>query len=218
MDIVCVSHNAPPLNDAEALCTARLLSALVDCGANAHLVAAGLPPSLEPSICAELMDKRIKTTYGRARTNRFARLAAGLNLDFTVSGWNGWARHKGDGAVLQEYENPILLTREFPLAPNMVAYYCRKDARAWVRVSAIRYPPFEWQNHWYSRLVRPVNGGWARQSWITDLATVTCPNTVRYIEEKSGFLFVTRRKLLPTLPCPSSNLEALNWITNRMNS
>ena len=35
--LVCVSHNAPPMNDAEALCTVRLLSALAELGANVHL-------------------------------------------------------------------------------------------------------------------------------------------------------------------------------------
>ena len=204
MDIVCVSHNAPPLNDAEALCTARLLSALVDCGANAHLVAAGLPPSLEPSICAELMDKRIKTTYVRAGTNRFARLAARVRFQFHGQRveWIGPAI-KATRAVLRQYENPILLTRAFPMASNLVGYYCRGDARAWVAHFSDPYPPFEWQNHWYSRFVRPINRRWARRILKNaDLVTVTCLNATRYIEEKAGFSFRHKAEVVTHLALP----------------
>ncbi len=204
MDIVCVSHNAPPLNDAEALCTARLLSALVGCGANVHLVAADLPPSLEPSICAELMDKRIQTTYVRAKAGRFARLAVGARFQFHSQRveWIAPAI-KTTRAILQQYENPILLTRAFPMASNLVGYYCRQDAKAWVAHFSDPYPPFEWQNHWCSRFVRPVNRRWARRILKNaDLITVTCPNATRYIEEKSGYSFRHKAEVVTHLALP----------------
>ena len=86
------------------------------------------------------------------------------------------AGHQGDvRGKLREYENPILLTRAFPLVSNLVGYYCRKDASAWVAHFSDPYPPFEWQNHWYSRLARPIHRRWARRILEqADLITVTC--------------------------------------------
>jgi len=204
LDIVCVSHNAPPLNDAEALCTARLLSALLKYGANVHLVAAELPPSLEPSIGAELMDKRIKTAYAGAEAGRLARLAAVARFQFHSQRveWIAPAI-RTTRAVLQQYENPILMTRAFPMASNLVGYYCRSDAKAWVAHFSDPYPPFEWQNHWYSRFVRPVNRRWARRILKNaDLITVTCPNAICYIEEKAGFSFRQKAEVVTHLALP----------------
>jgi glycosyltransferase involved in cell wall biosynthesis len=204
MNIVCVSHNAPPLNDAEALCSARLLSALVECGTNVHLIAAELPPSLDTTIGAELMDKRIKTTYVSAQTGRFARLAAGARFQFHSQRveWIAPAVN-ATRAVLRQYDKPILLTRAFPMVSNLVGYYCRQDAKAWVAHFSDPYPPFEWQNHWYSRFVRPINRRWARRILKNaDLVTVTCPNAIRYIEEKSEISFRHKAEVVTHLALP----------------
>jgi glycosyltransferase involved in cell wall biosynthesis len=204
MDIVCVSHNAPPMNDAEALCTIRLLSALVEYGANVHLVAADLPPTLGPAICAELMDNRIKATYVRAQDGCCARLTAGAKFQFHSQRveWIAPAI-KTTRLVLQQYKNPILLTRAFPMASNLVGYYCRHDARAWAAHFSDPYPPYEWQNHWYSRFLRPINRRWARRILkYADLITVTCPNATRYIEEKSGVSFRHKVEVVSHLALP----------------
>jgi glycosyltransferase involved in cell wall biosynthesis len=106
-------------------------------------------------------------------------------------------------AVLHQYENPILLTRAFPMVSNLVGYYCRGDAKAWVAHFSDPYPPFEWQNHWYSRFVRPVNRRWARRILKNaDLVTVTCPNATRYIEEKSGYSFRHKAEVVTHLALP----------------
>lgn len=204
MNIVCVSHNAPPLNDAEALCTVRLLSALVECGASVHLVAADLPPSLDSSVCAELMDQRIKTTYVRANEGRFARLGAGAKFQFHSQRIEWIAPAIATTReVLAQYDNPILLTRAFPIVSNLVGYYCRHNSLAWVSHFSDPFPPFEWQNHWYSRFVRPINRRWARRILRhADLITVTCPNAIRYIEEKSGFDFRHKSEVVSHLALP----------------
>jgi glycosyltransferase involved in cell wall biosynthesis len=207
VDIVCVSHNAPPLNDAEALCTVRLLSALVNYGAGVHLIAGDLPPSLDPTICAELMDKRIKTTYVRAEAGRLVRLAACARFQFHGQRVE-WVAPAIEATrmILRQYENPILMTRAFPVASNLVGYFCRKDAKAWVAHFSDPYPPFEWQNHWYSRLVRPVNRRWARRILRhADRVTVTCPNATRYIEEKSGLCFRNKSDIVTHLALPGLN-------------
>ena len=204
LEIVCVSHNAPPQNDAEALCTARLLSALVACGAQVHLVAAEVSPTLDPEITAEILDSRVRVTYVPATRGRARRFA-------------GMARYQYHGAqvewmqpaiaatrtVLKEYSNPILLSRACPWVSNFVGYHCSDQAKAWVAHFSDPFPPHEWQDHWYSRLVRPVNRRWARRILRrADLVTVTCPNAIRYIEEKSGLKFREKAEVVAHLALP----------------
>jgi glycosyltransferase involved in cell wall biosynthesis len=105
--------------------------------------------------------------------------------------------------LLGQTRNPILLTRSCPWVSNFVGYYCRDLAQAWVAHFSDPFPPHEWQNHWYSRLVRPVNRRWARRILRhADLVTVTCPNAVRYIEEKSGSAFQHKAEVLTHLALP----------------
>lgn len=205
LEIVCVSHHAPPLNDAEALCTARLLSALVACGARIHLIAAKVTPTLDPEITAEILDPRIRATYVLADSGRASR-------------FGGMARYQYHGAhaewmrpaiavtreVLKEYANPILLSRACPWISNFVGYYCCDRAKAWVAHFSDPFPPHEWQNHWYSRLVRPINRRWARRILRrADLVTVTCPNAIRYIEERSGLGFREKAEVVTHLALPT---------------
>lgn len=192
------------MNDAEALCTIRLLSALVEYGANVHLIAADLPPTLDQTIQQELMDKRIRTTYVRADAGRFSRLKAGVKFQFHSQRLE-WIEPaiKATDEVLKEYKDPVLMTRAFPLASNIVGYHCRKNARAWVAHFSDPYPPFEWQNHWYSRFVRPIHRRWARRILKTaDLVTVTCENVIPYIEEKSGMPFRHKSEVVSHLALP----------------
>ena len=203
LEIVCVSHNAPPLNDAESLITARLLSALVQSGARVHLVAAEATPTLAPDIVAEVLDPRIRVTY----------VPAGVRADR----WSGMVRYQYHGThvewmrpaiaathgVLKQYANPILLSHACPWISNFVGYYCRDQAKAWVAHFSDPFPPYEWQNHWYSRLARPINRRWARRILeCADLVTVTCPNAIRYIEEKSGIVFRHKAQVHPHLALP----------------
>ena len=204
MNIVCVSHNAPPLNDAEALCTIRLLSALVEFGVQVHLVAADTPVSLDRGIHEELMDKRISVTSVALPAGRLAR--AGSVAKHLFHGHSvEWVSPAVEAtrAVLARVENPILLTRAFPLVSNLVGYHCRGHARAWVAHFSDPYPPVEWQNHWYSRLARPIHRRWARRMLReADLVTATCSNAIRYIEEKSGFDFGHKAHVLSHLALP----------------
>jgi len=204
MDIVCVSHNAPPLNDAEALCTARLLSALAELGANVRLIAAETASTLDKSIAAEILDSRVKVTYVKAPTGKAARLANMARSQFHGSHieWLGVAT-EATGKILKEYKRPILLTRAFPMVSNLVGYYCRQDAAAWVAHFSDPYPPFEWQDHWYSRCARPIHRRWARRVIENaDLVTTTCANATRYIEEKSGISFNNKVEVVSHLALP----------------
>jgi glycosyltransferase involved in cell wall biosynthesis len=204
LDLVCVSHNAPPMNDAEALCTVRLLSALAELGANVHLVAADVPASLDDSITKELLDSRVRVTYVRADKGAIGRLS-----NMARSGFHGnrieWLRPAvtATNQVLKKYRRPILMTRAFPMVSNLVGYYCRKQAGAWVAHFSDPFPPHEWQNHWYSRFFRPVNRRWAnRLLKNADMVTVTCPNAIRYIEDKTDIAFGDKAEVVTHLALP----------------
>ncbi len=204
MNIVCVSHNAPPLNDAEALCTIRLLSALVDYGIHVHLVTAESVPSLERSLHDELTDERIRITTVPGPKGRLASLQAIARYQFHGQsvGWVGPAVDV-TRKILAQYEHPILLTRAFPLVSNLVGYHCRGQAKAWVAHFSDPYPPVEWQNHWYSRFLQPIHHRWARRILErADLVTATCPNAIRYIIEKSGLDFRDKAHSLTHLALP----------------
>ena len=95
------------------------------------------------------------------------------------------------------------MTRAFPMASNLVGYYCREDAHAWVAHFSDPFPAHEWQNHWYSRFLRPVNRRWANRILKhADMITVTCPNATRYIEEKSGVSFRQKTEVVTHLALP----------------
>jgi glycosyltransferase involved in cell wall biosynthesis len=204
LNLVCVSHNAPPMNDAEALCTIRLLSALAQLGANVHLVAAEVPPTLDESISRELFDSRIKVTYVPADAGTVGKLTNMARAQFHGNRIE-WLRPAvaATNAVLRQYRQPILMTRAFPMVSNLVGYYCRKNAHAWVAHFSDPYPPYEWQNHWYSKFLRPINRRWAqRMLTAADRVTVTCPNVIRYMEEKTGVAFREKTDVVTHLALP----------------
>jgi len=204
LEIVCVSHNAPPLNDAEALCTARLLSALVNYGASVHLIAAQTPATLDKNITAEVLDDRIHVSYIPADHGVLLR-GMGM-MRYQYHGVHvEWMRPAitATRQVLRQYAKPVLLTRSCPWVSNFVGYHSRDLAKAWVAHFSDPFPPFEWQNHWFSHLARPVNRRWARRILQTaDLITVTCPNAIRYIEEKSEVPFRHKAEVLTHLALP----------------
>jgi glycosyltransferase involved in cell wall biosynthesis len=204
LEIVCVSHNAPPMNDAEALCTGRLLSALVQLGAKVHLVTGDGQPALDPSIVDEIFDPRIEVTTVLAPSGRFHRASSMIRY-----GYHGthveWMKPAilATQQVLAKLTKPILMTRACPWVSNFVGYYCRHLSAGWVAHFSDPFPPHEWQSHALSRFARPINRIWARRILKqADLVTVTCPNAIRYIEEKSGIPFRDKAMVVTHLAMP----------------
>ena len=204
LEIVCVSRNAPPMNDAEALCTGRLLSALVELGAKVHLVTGDGHPALDPSIVEEIFDPRIEVTQVVSPSGPFHKSASMIRY-----GYHGaqveWMKPaiRATRQALAKYAKPVLMTRACPWVSNFVGYHCRHLATAWVAHFSDPFPPHEWQSHTLSRFARPVNRMWARRILRhADLITVTCPNAIRYIEEKSGISFRDKAMVLPHLAMP----------------
>lgn len=197
---VCVSYNAPPLNDAESLCTIRLLSAMAEAGVEVHLVTADWPVTLDPSITAEILHPAIRITrVPLVPSTPARRLAAFLRwgLHMPENTWITPAIRATRRVLRACPRPPILLSRAMPIVSNVVAYHCRDLAAAWVPHLSDPYPPFEWREHWYSGAMRPLNFHWARRFLQkSDLLTVTCPNAARYVADKLNATPAERDRLL----------------------
>ncbi len=201
--VVCISHSAPPRNEPESLCTSRLLSALVQKGARVHLITSDGPPTLPDDIAEEVFDKRIHVTRvcDKPQRSRLAYVFPYRTFDESAR-WIGPAVSMAR-QILKQYEDPILMTRSMPISSNFAGYYCRDLAKAWVAHFSDPYPMNDWRTHWYSRLGKPLDLGWAHRILRrADLVTVTCPNAIRYIEEKTGFGFRQKAMVLTHLALP----------------
>lgn len=185
MVIVCFSYNAPPQNDPEAFCTARFLSALAAKGIHVHLVTMDHEPSIDPELTSFFLDHRVKATrIPIERTDRIANVINNVRYRF-----HGPLAHQLPqcistvNRVLRDYENPILLTRSYPIISNIVGYYCRPNAAHWIAHFGDPYPGFGmysrrhfWKHHadlwWSKRIFRRAS-----------LITVTCRNATRWFSD-----------------------------------
>ncbi len=190
MNLVCVSYNFPPNNDANGLCTARLLAALADLGVDVHVIACDHHRALEAEIESQLVDRRIQIT--RVPVPRFRRTRSllgraqyqlnALHLEWVRAGT--WATRQ----KLRQLSKPMLMTRATPIIANVIGYHCRDLASTWVAHFSDPYPVVKWQHSsQFSWLTRPLHLQWARRMVRNaDLVTVTCPNALRYIVGKTG--------------------------------
>lgn len=204
LEIVCVSFNGPPMNDAEALCTGRMLSGLVEYGADVHLITLDSDKTLPTDIVEEIFNERIKITRVPLQC-KWSKMKS--ILKYGIADPNcGWIKEATEATIkiLEGYENPpILITRSMPIISNIVGYYCSDFAKIWIPHFSDPFPPDEWRDHWYSHFAKPFNRSWARRILKkADLITVTCRNAIRYIEEKSRYKFSDKAWVLTHLAIP----------------
>lgn len=185
MVIVCFSYNAPPQNDPEAFCTARFLSALAAKGIHVHLVTMDHEPSIDPELMSFFLDSRVNVT--RIPIERPSRIANAINN--VRYRFHGPLAHPLSqcistvNSVLRDYENPILLTRSYPIISNIVGYYCRPNAAHWVAHFGDPYPGFGmysrrhfWKHH--------ADLWWAKRIFLrASVITVTCRNATRWFSD-----------------------------------
>ena len=72
--VLCVPHDGPPQNDAEALWTGRVLSVLAGKGAEVHVIAAEGPATHEGELAGEILNERVKVERMAARFRRWTKL------------------------------------------------------------------------------------------------------------------------------------------------
>jgi hypothetical protein len=188
MRVVCFSCNAPPLNDPEAFCTARLLSAMSHHGAEVHLVTFDHAEEISRNAQSQLLDSRVPVTRVSGTTRGQVRCAAAM-LKYGYPG--PWAERidpcvRELRRVLRQHPGAWLLTRSSPLLSNVVGYHCRAEAAGWIahfsdpcpgiaaysRRSLWRYTADRW---WVRRIFERA-----------DLVTTTCRNAERWFRQSLG--------------------------------
>lgn len=180
--IVCFSLNAPPLNNAEAFCTARFISALSQQGIKIHLITINHPQQLDESIVDELLDKNITITkLILPKQSQFKSFFRRLKHLF----WGDYSEYtdffiKEIKNILLSYNNPILLTRGWPPASNVVGYYLTKYCTKWIAHFGDPYPGIGI----YSKktlILKYTDKKWAKKIFDrSDLITVTCRNAIKH--------------------------------------
>lgn len=204
--IVCVSYNSPTENNAEGICTARLLSALALAGFRVHWVTGQHSRSLEEAAERELVHPGIEIT--RISTPRCTRLLQVLletrhQLHAPYLPWVVGAV-PATSTLLRQNPAAILLTRSMPAISNVVGYYCRRVAKAWVAHFSDPYPVSGWRHSRRgAHLSFALHRRWARRIWArADLLTVTCANAGRYMEEQLGVPLREKTHVLTHLALP----------------
>ena len=205
--VVCISHNFPPQNDAESLCTARVLSSLSDSGWEIHLITADHARTLDESIEREIVSPHIRVTRvpvpkaGRLRRMRaMARHAIHAPLI-------EWARPAIRAArdTLSRHPCSILMTRAMPIVSNIAGYACRDLAAAWVAHFSDPYPDVvhKRRSRW-SGMAWRLHAAWARRIVAgADIVTVTCPNAVRYLQTSLSLSLGPKAQVLTHLALPT---------------
>lgn len=194
MRFLCFSFLSPPATDAESACTGRFLSALADAGHEVKLISLdyrSISNCLEESIEKELLDGRIEVErIAIKHTSLWKRVITKIRY-----GLFGICTEYIDEAVritksdLLLHPDTILITRSAWPASNIVGWYCRKHARAWIPHFSDPFPSYKkmklrevWRYpfayFWLIRILRDAN-----------FVTVTCHNAIRYFNEITFRIF-----------------------------
>lgn len=206
MKFICVSHNFPPQNDAEALCTARFASALVDQGHEVWVVTASHAQSLDPLIEKELTGERLRVVRVPPPSNPRARSILAQARHRIRAAHAEWLEPavKATRSLLRQHPDALLLSRAMPVVSNVVGFHCRDLARLWVAHFSDPYPIAVWKHRKrMARFADPFHHAWAKRIvGSADLVTVTCPNCVRYMEAQLGVSFEAKSHVTTHLAIP----------------
>lgn len=202
MDFVIFSYNYLPLNDAEALCTARFVNALAETGHHVHVVTMDHQHGISEELCHELVPAPVEVTRVTMPT---------LKKNFLPRVWYQtpeWqAMCYGEcirtlRTVLNKYAKPILVSRMCPDASGIVGWHCRKEASLWVNHFSDPFPTYL-KGGCLGRIMNWFTYRWARR-FISDSAfcTITCPDVVRFFQERVKDVSTERFVLVPHIGEP----------------
>lgn len=199
MNLVVFSWNFPPLNNAEAFCTARFVSALAQDGHNVHVVTMSHPCQMSDEDVRFFVDSRIKTT--RVPLTYPPRRNLKQCLHYMTEEWGsadfGCAIHTLR-AVLKATEAPVLISRANPSSSHIVAWHCRQYATMWLAHFSDPFPWFTGDSlrgrikhcagvHWGKRILRDATA-----------MSLTCSAAERFFAETYGSLYRNSRHLILT--------------------
>ena len=206
LSFIILSHNFPPQNDAEALCTARVASGLASLGHQVQVITKDHKRSLDASIERELLSHKLEITRIKVPPTTLVNeslLTARYGIRVVGAAWIRGAVRAARAALCKSPDS-VLISRSMPITSNMAGYYCRDLAAVWVPHFSDGYPIEMWKHH--SRLAKfvlPMHRRWARRiTQAADLVTGVCANTCRYIGEKTGQPFREKSYALTHLALP----------------
>ena len=186
MNIVCVALHAPPLNDPESFCTARFLSALCQQGHSVDLITLDHEKQLDSDIVNQLLNPAINIIKIRHKEiGKRDRCMSSITNQY-------WGQHgefincayDESVRVLRSRINPILVTRAYPVASNIIGYKLKqKLGITWIAHFSDPYPGFGM----YSRRnmhTKYIDSWWARRILRNaDVISVTCENALRWFKD-----------------------------------
>ena len=202
MNFVIFSYNFIPQNNPEAFCTARFANALAEAGHSVHVVTIDHPQQIPPDLEKELAPAVTQVT--RVKTRPLAK-SLYARLKYQTPEWdsiNYDACIKAVKEVLKQYDSPILVTRMCPAASGIVGWHCRKYAHKWVNHFSDPFPNYL-KGGFLGRIVNKFTYRWTRR-FLTDSAfcTVTCPDVIRFFQERVMPVDESRFTLVPHIGEP----------------
>ena len=202
MNFVIFSYNYIPQNNPEAFCTARFANALAEAGHSVHVVTIDHPQQIPADLEKELAPAITQVTRVKTQPLRKSLYA---RLKYQTPEWdsiNYDACIQTTKEVLKQYDSPILVTRMCPAASGIVGWHCRKYAYKWVNHFSDPYPNYL-KGGFLGRIVNKFTYRWTRR-FLTDSAfcTVTCPDVIRFFQERVMPVDESRFTLVPHIGEP----------------
>ncbi len=202
MNFVIFSYNYIPQNNPEAFCTARFANALAEAGHSVHVVTIDHPQQIPADLEKELAPSVTQVT--RVKTRPLAK-SLYARLKYQTPEWdsiNYGVCIRTLKSVLKQIESPILVTRMCPAASGIIGWHCRNDARLWVNHFSDPYPNYL-KGGFLGRIVNKFTYRWTRR-FLSDssFCTVTCPDVIRFFQERVMPVDERRFTLVPHIGEP----------------
>jgi len=186
MNFVIFSYHFLPLADAESFCTTRFASSLANAGHNVKVVTMDWPASVDAKVYDFLVDKRIEIV--RVPLKKLNGAPVWTRMRYLTHEWNAVNIGSCIAAlkdVLKHTNDPVLISRAFPVASLIVAWHCRAYAKKWI---AHLSDPMPWFVS--TRAKSFLETIWARRA-IRDASAIslTCNRAKRFFSDRYGHLF-----------------------------
>ena len=212
MNFVIFSYSFLPKYSAEAFCTSRFANALVEAGHNVRVVTIEHKQQVEDTVIHELNPHIKDVVYvpvEKPRKTLFARIKYQTPIWDSLN-YNNCVRVLKK--VLLGEKDPILVSRMLPDASGIIAWHCRKLAKLWIHHFSDPYP-------WYlkggllGRIMNHFTYRWCRRFLNdSDFCTITCPDIVRFFQERVCPVEKSHFVLVPHIGEPMITPQA-DWIS-----
>ena len=202
MNVVIFSYAFVPLNNAEAFCTTRFANGLKNAGHHVHVVTMKQEGALiSQDIVDELLSADIPITSVEAERKSKLMIFFKM-LRYRICDPRAAKYHQAIMClkdVLTQYENPVLVSRAMPITSNIVAYYCRKEAKLWMAHFSDPFP--DKSRTWLGTVVAILSKQWGKKI-INEAScvSVTCERVLDFFHYKYQKCFEKNKLKFLVLP------------------